>query len=108
MQEEVRDSVDAIKESMREKVERLEEAEGEVERVKKELTKVRADYKDQLLLNKSMESELKALRDMSKENSSDLLLLKSECAQTLLSKEKSTQNKIVLLQNEISDIQLIN
>ena len=82
--------MDAIKEQMREKVERLEISEEDLDKTKKELTKIRSDYKDQMLLNQSLETELKALRDLSKETSSDVLQLKSECAQTLLSKEKST------------------
>ena len=45
---------------------------------------------------------------MSKETTNDMLRLKSDCAQTLLGKEKSTQSKLVQLQNEISDIQLVN
>lgn len=93
---------------MKEKIVRLETAEEELERTKKELTKVRGDYKDQLILSQAMDSELKALKDMSKETTNDMLRLKSDCAQTLLGKEKTTQNKLVQLQNEISDLQLIN
>lgn len=89
---------------MKEKLIKLESAEEELEKTKKELTKVRSDYKDQILLSQSVETELKALKDMNKETSSDMLRLKSDCAQTLLGKEKSTQSKLVQLQNEISDL----
>lgn len=93
---------------MKEKSIKLENAEEELEKTKKELGKVRGDYKDQLLLAQAMETELKTLKDMSKETTNDMLRLKSDCAQTLLGKEKTTQNKLVQLQNEISDLQLIN
>jgi len=72
--------VDAVKEQMREKVERLETAEEELEKTKKDLAKIRGDYKDQMLLNQSIDYELKALKDMSKESSTDMLQLKSDCA----------------------------
>ena len=93
---------------MKEKSIKLENAEEELEKTKKELGKVRGDYKDQLLLTQAMETELKTLKDMSKETTNDMLRLKSDCAQTLLGKEKTTQSKLVQLQNEISDLQLIN
>ena len=59
---------------------KLESAEEELEKTKKELGKMRGDYKDQLLLSQAMETELKALKDMSKETSNDMLRLKSDCA----------------------------
>ena len=65
---------------MREKVDRLEIVEEELEKTKKDLTKIRGDYKDQMLLNQSIDYELKALKDMSKESSTDMLQLKSDCA----------------------------
>lgn len=72
--------MDAVKEQMREKVDRLEIVEEELEKTKKDLTKIRGDYKDQMLLNQSIDYELKALKDMSKESSTDMLQLKSDCA----------------------------
>ena len=93
---------------MKEKSIKLESAEEELEKTKKELAKVRSDYKDQILLAQSLETELKALKDMNKETGDDILRLKSDCAHTLLGKEKSTQSKLVQLQNEISDLQLVN
>ena len=89
---------------MKEKSIKLESAEEELEKAKKELVKVRGDYKDQILLSESLETELKALKDMNKETGEDMLRLKSDCAQTLLGKEKSTQSKLIQLQNEISDV----
>ena len=58
---------------MREKVDRLEIVEEELEKTKKDLAKIRGDYKDQMLLNQSIDYELKALKDMSKESSTDML-----------------------------------
>ena len=72
--------MDAVKEQMREKVDRLEIVEEELEKTKKDLAKIRGDYKDQMLLNQSIDYELKALKDMSKESSTDMLQLKSDCA----------------------------
>lgn len=65
---------------MKEKSIKLESAEEELEKTKKELGKVRGDYKDQLLLTQAMETELKALKDMSKETTNDMMRLKSDCA----------------------------
>jgi hypothetical protein len=65
---------------MKEKSIKLESAEEELDKTKKELGKIRGDYKDQLLLSQAMETELKALKDMSKETTNDMLRLKSDCA----------------------------
>ena len=57
------------------------------------MSKVKSDKKELKIYSDSLESELKAIKILSKERDQEMNTVKQECAAALLGKEKSNQQK---------------
>lgn len=88
-----------------------EENEDLVEKVTaldKENIKLKSELKDTKVYNQCISDELKTLKESSKEKEHELRSIKSDCAAALLSKEKTLQEKVLRLENLVSDLKFEN
>lgn len=65
-----------------------------IQQLEKELSKLKVNYKEMSVYNESLIAESKNLKLQMKEKETELKGVKSDCAQALLSKEKTMHSRL--------------
>jgi regulator of replication initiation timing len=65
-----------------------------LQQLEKELGKLKTNFKDTSVYNESLIAESKNLKLLMKEKETELKAVKSDCAQALLSKEKTMHTRL--------------
>ena len=68
----------------------------------------KTDLKEQKVLNEQLTDENRALKELQRQADTESKQLKSECAETLMNKERLTQHRQAQLESELSDQQISN
>ena len=70
------------------------------------LTSCKAELKDFKVLNEQLSDENRAMKELQREADGEAKRLKSDCAETLMNKERLTQQRQAQLESDLSDQQI--
>lgn len=101
-------NVETLKEQLVQKLEENEQLTERVGSLEKDNAKMRSELKDAKVFTQCLQDEQKTIKENLKEKEHELKLIKSDCAATLISKEKTLQQKVLNLENTLSDLQFEN